>query len=284
MRETAHPLPAPLSGEAAVTTADRILVIGGLDAADVSTTGVTRLDPRTGRMAPAGSLSEPLHDLAAASLGGHVFTFGGGAATTVDDVELLHPDGPGELVGHLPGSRSDLAAATVGQSAYIVGGYDGTTTVAPILETNDGRRFGTVGSLRTPVRYGAVTAFGDAIYVFGGELADGQDTDAVQRIDPGSGRVSLVAHLPKPISHSSAIRLGDRIYVLGGRIAGGATDHILSFRPGSDRVASAGRLPKPVMNAAAASTGRTAYLLGGLDAAGSPLASVVSIALVPTGT
>ncbi|MGA8925584.1 MAG: kelch repeat-containing protein, partial [Solirubrobacterales bacterium] len=62
-------LPGPLHGATAAVSGDRLLVIGGADRADVSTNRVLALDPRTGRVSPAGTLVQPLHDAAAASLG-----------------------------------------------------------------------------------------------------------------------------------------------------------------------------------------------------------------------
>jgi hypothetical protein len=127
-------LPTPISGEAAVAMpGGGVLSIGGVDPSDVSTASVVAVPPK-GTPRPAGSLAEPLHDAAAAVVGGRTLVFGGGAATELDSVEALRPGARGRIVGHLPSPRSDLAAATIGDRAYALGGFDGTTTVADVLE------------------------------------------------------------------------------------------------------------------------------------------------------
>ena len=106
-RPAARKLPAPVSGEAVTTQpGGGILVVGGLDSSGASTSGVFRLDPRTAKLTPLGSLSQPLHDAAATTVAGAVLVLGGGSITTTDEVESLTPGGIGQIVGHLPTSRS----------------------------------------------------------------------------------------------------------------------------------------------------------------------------------
>ena len=276
----ARRLPAPVSGEAVTSQSDgRLLVIGGLDASAASASGIFRLDPRTLSLSPVGALAEPLHDAAAAPIARRVLVFGGGSTTTTDAVESLPPGGTGRVVGHLPEPRSDLSAVSVGARTYILGGYDGQSPVGSVLETSDGRRFATVAQLPTPVRYAAVAALGGTVYAFGGELADGRDSDTVQAIDTRGQGARVVGRLPKPTSHASAVPLGGRIYVLGGRTGGTATSRILAFDPAGRTVSRAGRLPLAVTNAAAATSGARAYLIGGLGPAGRPLSSVITVQL-----
>ena len=66
----------------------------------------------------------------------------------------------------------------------MLGGFDGQSPSASVLQTADGRAFKRVARLPTPVRYAAAATVGDKIYAFGGELGDGSDTDA----DPGVRR------------------------------------------------------------------------------------------------
>jgi len=270
-------LPAAVSGEAAAAGAGGVLVIGGLNSADVSTDSVFRVDPTTGIAASAGALAEPLHDAAAAQTAGHVLVFGGGSLTELDSVESLSAGGRGALVGRLPSARSDLSAVAVGAYIYVLGGYDGQAPIGAVLRTTNGRTFRTVAELPVPFRYAAVTAVGNLIYTFGGELANGSDSNAIQVIDTSTGRASVIGRLTRPVSHASAVTLGGRILIMGGRSHEAATNRILAFDPTSHRLSLAGRLPLPVTNSAAARTGNAVYLLGGLDAAGKTLASVIKI-------
>jgi hypothetical protein len=271
------PLPAPVSSEMVVPDGGRLLIIGGLDGASQSASGVFSLDPQTGSLAPAGTLSQPLHDAAAASLGGRVLVLGGGASASTSDVEAVSSPANGLVIGHLPTPRSDLAAATLGGRIYLVGGYDGQRPSAAILRTSDGRSFSTVTRLPVPVRYPAVASTGDTIYVFGGETANGRPADAIQAIEPASGRATVVGHLSNPLDHAAAIAMGGRIYVLGGTGRSGPSESMLEFDPSQARTSIVGRLPTPVTNAAAATLGGTGYLVGGVGRNGSPLNSVIAI-------
>jgi hypothetical protein len=258
-----------------------LLVIGGLDESDVSTGAVTKLDPATGSDRSDGELSEPLHDIAATEVPSGVLVFGGGSATTTDEVQRLVPGGAGEAVGRLPVPRSDLSAVTVGGSAYVLGGYDGEQTVGEILRTRDGSSLETVAKLPVAVRYPAVLALGATIYALGGEESSGADTSAIQAFDTRTGHASVIGHLPGPLAHASAVVLGGRAYVLGGRLNGSTTDQILRIDPAKGTAAPAGQLPEPVQNAAAAVIGGVGYLVGGLTPEEAPLSSVVALRLVP---
>jgi hypothetical protein len=274
-----HDLPSAVSGEAVVAQQHGVLVIGGLDSSDVSTSSVLELSSATGRAAPVGSLSEPRHDTAAAELGGRVIVFAGGAASELDSVEALQRGAAGQPLGRLPTTRSDLSALTVAGHAYLLGGYDGQVPTGVALQTVDGRRFTTVATLPVAFRYAAVVAVGTKIYTFGGEPANGLDTDAIQELDTSTARARLIGHLPRPLSHASAVVLGGEVYIVGGRTRETPTDRIVSFDPATAKVTSAGRLPMPVTNAAATSVGDVGYLIGGLDAGGAWLASVIELRL-----
>lgn len=277
-------LSAPVSGESVVAQGRNLIVIGGLDSASASANGIYNLDPATGGLRPSGTLAEPLHDAAAASLSGRIYVFGGGASASTAHVESFSEGHSASLAGQLPAARSDLAAVSLGGKAYVLGGYDGQAPSPEVLETVDGHRFTTVARLPVPVRYPAAVAAGNAIYVFGGETATGKDTDAIQRIDLASGEARVVGHLPSALSHASATVLGRRVYVLGGSTGGSATNRILRFDPSSAAITPEGHLPLAVANAAVGVVGGTAYLIGGVGGNGSALASVVTVRLKRVAT
>jgi hypothetical protein len=282
--EAPQPLAAPISGEAVVATPAGPLVVGGLDVGESSVEGVFLLDPKGGQARQVGSLTGPLHDAASTVLGDRLLVLGGGTATSTDEVQAL-PLAAGSVtagatarpVGRLPTVRSDLSAVTIGKTAYVLGGYDGSEPIAAVLATADGSRFTEVAKLTAPGRYLAVAALGGRIYAFGGESADGSASDAIQEVDPQAGTARIVGHLPTPVSHASAVVLGHAIYVLGGETDGKARDQILRFEPGHQRLASVGRLPRAIAGGAAATVGKTAYLVGGTGASGAALASVVQL-------
>lgn len=255
-------LPRPISRAAAVAIDGRVVVLGGRTAAHVSTDEVVSWSPN-GAVAVRGQLARRVHDNAATVLGGRPLVFGGGDGGSVADVQAVPLDGPASRIGSLPEARSDLSAATVGRTAYVVGGFDDVTGPRAVLATTDGIRFTEVAMLPKEVRYGAVVAYRGRLLVFGGESEAGAGR-AVLEIDPGSGGVRQVATLSVPLAHASAFVLAGRVYVAGGRTS--ETERhaeIWRYDPDAGSMVGAGMLPDARSDAAVAVLGGTAYLLGG---------------------
>ncbi|MGE5282126.1 MAG: PQQ-binding-like beta-propeller repeat protein [Chloroflexota bacterium] len=281
----AKPLPAPISREAVVGLAGGPLIAGGLDSSETSVSGVFQLPLDGGALAPAGSLTGPLHDAAATALGNQVLVFGGGTEASSDEVQALPAAGgsvaasaAAEAVGRLPTVRSDLSAVTVGRRAFVLGGYDGEAPLASILATEDGRSFAQVGTLPEPARYMAVAAENGKIYAFGGETGSGAASGAIREVDARSGSARVVGRLPQPLSHAVALALGGSVYVLGGETGARTTAKIWRFDPAAGKLAPGGKLPFPVANGAAAVVGSTGYLIGGTGSNGTTLREVIELA------
>ncbi len=315
------PLPSPVSREAVVTAGSGLTVLGGLTPSGMSLASVSSIDPVTGGIEATGSLSQPVHDAAAAVIGSRTFVFGGGSPDTVATVESYGTvsgsgspraagPGGGEVAGSLPQPRSDLAVATLSPkvrghrvtTAYLVGGYDGARYLPDVLATDDGTHFTTVATLPAPVRYPAVVAEGDRLYAFGGEVpsptASPEATADIQMIDPSTHRAEVVGHLPQPLYGASAFLLGGTVYVVGGQVPGGPTlTRIDAFVPSTGQVLDAGLLPQA--DAFAGSTvvtsaqGTIGYLVGGevssqsgpdqAGVASGSLATVISLRLSAYG-
>jgi hypothetical protein len=254
-----------------------LLVIGGADRNDVSTGSVLRLDPASGKITAAGSLAQPLHDAAAASLGSQTLVFGGGSAATVDTAQSLTPGGGATVTGHLPAPASDLSALSVGGAAFVLGGYDGQRPLSSVLRTTDGRTFAGVGRLLDGVRYTATATLGGKIYAFGGELASGQDSSEIQEYDIATKRTVIAGHLPDPVAHAATVALHGTVYLLGGRRSGVASDQILRFDPSTNTAVPAGRLPHAVFDGAAATAGDRGFLVGGVGPTGTTLDSIIVV-------
>jgi len=286
---TPVPLSAPLSRAVAVPRDGGALLLGGLSGRGHTTADVLRLDPASGRTERVGSLAEPTHDAAGAIVGGHVYVFGGGAQKVSDAVQSLDGDGsgPGHVVGRLPTPRADVAAVVVGDRAILVGGYDGRAPLAGVEATTDGIHFDEIARLPVPVRYPAVAAVGERVYVMGGEAAGG-DSTVVQVIDPQARTAQVVGRLPRPLAHATATVLGTNVLLVGGRVSGTRSNLITRYDPGTGAVADVGRLPVPLSDAAVAVIGDSAYVVGGEGP--DPLASMVVLhdasgvpGQVPTG-
>jgi hypothetical protein len=270
-------LPQALHGATVAPVGDGLLVIGGADRSDVSTNSVYALDASSRTISSDGTLIQPLHDAASATVAGRTLVFGGGGSTAFDAVQELNRGSTARQVGRIPLALSDLSAIELDGAAYVVGGYDGRVASGGVLQTADGRRITTVARLPAPVRYTALAAIGGKIYAFGGELGTGADTDLIQEYDLTSGRTKVAGHLPEPTSHASAVTLDGAAYLLGGRTSGSASDQILRFDPARNAFAAAGRLPRAVFDAAAGTAGDVAYLFGGIDARGASTDSILVV-------
>jgi outer membrane protein assembly factor BamB len=273
-------LASPISRAVAFSDGGSIVVAGGLDAGQNTVPTVVRIDPSTGTATSAGSLTVPAHDAAGGTIGTQHFVFGGGAQHVSDVVQALQPGAASTIVGHLPQPRADLSAATIGSTVYLVGGYDGTNATRDVLATSDGVQFRTIAQIPVGVRYPAVAALGDNIFVFGGELG-GSESSAVQEINVRSGSARVIAQLPSPRTEAGAVTFGGSIYVVGGLAGGSASSDVVRFDPQTTQFSFDGQLPRPVADSAAVTIGETAYLVGGEAAAISSGVTVLHETTVP---
>lgn len=257
VRLTPWRLPAPVSRAAAAVASGFVVLAGGL-VGGASSPQVLQVSIPDGRVQPYGVLHAPVHDAAAAFVAGRPLVFGGGAASTIDDVQDVH----GQVIAHLPTPRSDVVAVQRGDTAYVIGGYDGSAPLADVLATTDGQHFRVMARLAHGVRYPAAAVVGDALYVLGGETSSG-DTADVQRVDLATGRVSVVGRLPTPLAHAGFGALGDRIVLAGGRRAGTPTALVQAYDVRSGTTTTVGSLPQALTDPASAVIGGALWLFGG---------------------
>ena len=104
---------------------------------------------------------------------------------------------------------SDLGAATIGHTVFLVGGYTGTTWATAIQRFVPGHTPTVVGRLPTGLRYAGVASLGDHIYIAGGATTAGTSS-AILSFDPSRGLVrrigSFLIPSPTPPSSHSAHR------------------------------------------------------------------------------
>jgi YVTN family beta-propeller protein len=258
-------LSAPLQDTAAANLGGgRVLLVGGLTAADTSSDSIRALNAR-GDIA-SGLLPGALHDSAAVPLGRAVYLFGGGNGTAqLDGILRIDRSGRVAAVGRLPAPSSDQAAAALAGTAYVVGGFTGTRWLDSIVAWRPGEQARVVAHLPTPVRYAAVTAAGGRILIAGGSLPSGSATAAVYSYRPGARAVRRLASLPAPTTHAAAATLGGIAYVVGGRSAtvDTPTARIVAIDPSTGRSRPAGRLRTPLSDAAAVTAGSRILVVGG---------------------
>ncbi|MGZ6976902.1 MAG: hypothetical protein ACXVJW_02245 [Acidimicrobiia bacterium] len=260
-------LSRPSARAAVVADGRGFLVLGGFDGAKQTTAQVLRVDPTTGATTNAGTLAQAVHDVAGALVGGAPMVFGGGNTSESSAVQRFVPGATATLTGRLPVPRSDLGAVTVGDRAYLVGGYDDSSVRASALSTGDGAAFAVLGDLPVPVRYPAVAASGTDVVVIGGtrnayDSAAG-DTAAVQVLDTRTGAVRLAGQLPKTLSHAVAATVRGQIYVFGGRWGGVPTAQVWHWDVTTSALVPVGTMTAAVTDGAAVTVGDSAYYVGG---------------------
>ena len=258
-----------------------LLIVGGLTAADRTTQAILRVDLSGGTVQPAGRLPVPVHDAGGAMVAGRDLLFGGGSTAVTSAVQDVTPGTPPRVVSHLPQPRADLVAISAGNTAYILGGYDGAQGSSEILRTRDGRTFVVVGALPVSVRYPAVALSAGSIWLFGGEHA-GKQVGDVQRFDLATGHASVAGQLPRPLAHAGAFTLGGAIFLAGGRTGDTATDSVMLLDPATVTFAPAGHLAAARSDFGVAVEAGVAYLVGGEDPR--PRDTVIEIRVRAGGT
>jgi YVTN family beta-propeller protein len=259
----ARPLAAPVQDAAVAADGSRILLVGGLDAGDVSTSEIRSVGRSS---ATVGRVGHVFHDAAAARLGGAVYVFGGGdGVRQLDSIVRIGSGSASRTVGRLPAPSSDQAAAAVGDTAYVVGGYTGARWLDTIVAWHPGQAPRVVARLPQPLRYAAVAAAGNRVVIAGGSVPSGSASRVVYSFSPASGRVSRIGMLPAPTTHAAAAALDGRVLVIGGRgaLPGTPTARIFAVDPATHRVSPAGRLPVPLSDAAAVSRPGVVVVAGG---------------------
>lgn len=259
------------------TPSGELRVLGGLDLAGGTVSTSYLLAPTTGAVGPAASLAEPTHDAAGTLLGSSALVVGGGSVAPAAAVQLAPASATATVTvsGQLTVARADARAVTIGDTAYVVGGYDGPSMDTAVLATTDGRVFRQVATLPVPVRYPTLAVADGVVYVLGGQNAAGAPVPTVQEIDPHSGRAVVTGSLGVPLAASVATTVDGTIYLAGGLVTGPGgivpTTAVFAYRPGAADVQHVATLPVAVANAGAARLGTRLYVLGGENAAGTPV-------------
>ncbi len=275
-------LPAPLRDPASATIAPgRLVLLGGLDASDVSTDEIDVVSLR--RVLHAYTLPLAQHDAQAATIDGKVYVFGGGSLSELDHILRFDPaTGAVRQVGQLPQSQSDVAVAALGQTAYIVGGYNGVDWLNTILAWRPGSAVRVVGHLPVGLRYSAAAAADGRLLVIGGSTPT-RASRAIYSFDPATGTVQRIGSLPQPITHASAATLGSQVYVIGGRgdLDNAQTAKIWAIDPHTGRVRMAGRLPTPLSDSGVRTVGGRIVVVGGLEPSGATGSTVAELVPAP---
>jgi N-acetylneuraminic acid mutarotase len=195
------PLPTGRNGLAVAVVGDAIYAIGGRTSGGGPCSGfgagvlatVERYDIAVDTWTTVASLLSPRQDLAAASVGGKIYVFGGcdASGSIVGDVDVYDPttDTWSPAPTDMPNPRASFyAVETKGDTVYVIGGWDG---VSPGLSTNDAYQVSqdawTTGLLPMPTpraEAGAVGHGGRIYIVGGGQPGFGAAVDANEVFKP----------------------------------------------------------------------------------------------------
>jgi DNA-binding beta-propeller fold protein YncE len=240
---------------------------------------------------PAGTLSSPVQDAAAAPYGGGTVLLGGltAADTSRDDIVTATRAGS-QRVGRLPQALHDAAAAQIGDLVYLFGGGIGPSQIDTIVRVHPATGLAErIGHLPAPSSDQSGASIGGTAYIVGGYTGT-RWLDTIVAWRPG-GSARVVAHLPSPVRYAAVAAAGGKLVIAGGSLpSGSATDAIYSYTPGAKRVVRIGRLPMPTTHGAAAAIGSVVYAIGGRGATvGTPTDAIVAVDLatrrvMPAGT
>lgn len=282
-------LTSPLSRMAVFPNGNNLTIVGGLTSSGTSASGVYGLNTSNGNLSLSSSLSTGVHDAASAVVNGKMVIFGGGQSSSVNTAQTISVTSGTTNVSKMPQLRSDATAATIGNTTYIIGGYNGNNADPQVLTTTNGKTFSNFGSLPFPVRYAAAAALNGKIYVFGGLGVSGstynQPVNEVQIINPANHTISLASwKLPMPLEGATAVVLKNEMFLVGGQsnrvqniqlgvgttqVKGISTTNtktsnsIYAVNTQSGQFLLAGHLQVPVSNAGIAVIGSTGWLVGG---------------------
>jgi len=243
-------LPYVVERAAGAVIGDTGYMLGGLVPGDRSISTILAVNLETGVPRRVASLPVAVHDAAAVAMGSKILLFGGSdPAGTL--VQQFDPVSDGVVtIGHLPRVLSDLAATVIGNTAYIVGGFDGMRARPEVLETTDGRSFKVVATLPNGLRYAAVGAVGSKLLIAGGQTQTANASRGVYLVDPSSGSVQVFAQLPVAVAHAVLVVSADSAFLIGGRdSAGRPTARVWRFTISKGTISASSALPLPLADA-----------------------------------
>jgi N-acetylneuraminic acid mutarotase len=124
--------------------------------------------------------------------------------------------------------RTEVAAARVGRSVYVVGGFErasGVTTAAVERYDISGNRWTRVRSMPAGLNHPTAVAYRGTLYVHGGYTGRRDLSSATNRLfryDPRRNRWSRLRSSPSPRAAHAAAVVGNRLYVAGGSNSSGS--------------------------------------------------------------
>ena len=259
-----------------------LLVIGGLDAGQASTSTIYSLDVTSGNETVQGHLAAATHDAGGAVVAGRVDLFGGGSPATIPAVEQFAaspgmgtptPAPTNWQAANFGGEWSPANAAPPGNAPVVITGATTTATAPAPLTASSG------GNLPRPRSDLSAVTVGTTTYVVGGYTGSAPDADIWATTDGVNFKVA--GQLVTPVRYGAVVAHAGLVYVFGGQAVGGPTDgaavaSVQVFDPSSRKVKVVGSLPQALAGSTAVDLDGNVYIAGGVGngAAAAPGAAV----------
>jgi N-acetylneuraminic acid mutarotase len=159
----------------------------------------------------------------------------------------------------MPTPRSETAAAVIGGTIYVPGGFGGPAAMEAFIPVR--QSWVTLAPMPEGRNHLMTAAHGGYVYVFGGGRENTfEATDTAWRYDPVSDTWSVLSNMPEPRFAGAAVALGDYLYVVGGE---GGTQALLRYDPAADGWEAFAELQQPREHLAAAVLEGKIYALAG---------------------
>ncbi|MEV1285872.1 S8 family serine peptidase [Micromonospora sp. NPDC049679] len=223
------------------------------------------------------NLPEAIYDNAAASLGGKVYSVGGGGSGNGRKAWVFDPEADSwSALPGLPTGRAKPSAAAMGGKLYVFGGWGDEDPVATVdvFDPATGAWSTVPGATNPEPRAAAGSAVvGGKIYLIGG-CVDSACADSADLVifDPSTGTFSTGTPYPHVASWISCGGIGGRIYCAGGT---GATEYTdaFSYDPASDGWSPLPDLPLDIWGAQHAAAGGLLLISGGVTGGSSAVSN-----------
>jgi serine/threonine protein kinase/N-acetylneuraminic acid mutarotase len=245
---------------------DEIWVAGGMRHGETLQT-VESYDTRTGEWRTQPALPIPLHHATAATFRGELVVIGGASDSIADASNKVFAfrDGKWAELPSLQRARVAPAAAVVDDKLVVVGGQDDKQLVAP-TEVFDGQSWTQAADLPTPREHLAAVSDGEYLYAIGGRaLSSDENSSALERFDPESGKWEELADMPTARGSSGAAFVDGRIVAVGGEEPTRVLATVEMYDTTNGKWSTAAPINTPVHGQAVAAVGSTVYCIGGAD-------------------
>ncbi len=186
--------------------------------------------------------------------------------------------GPWEPLQEAGLERSEVGAARIGHSIYVVGGFVAPFETTAAVERYDIERdrWQRLEPMPIAVNHPAVTAHGGFLYVYGGytDSSFGPVTAALQRYDPRSRTWTLLPASPTARAAAALAAIGGRLYAIGGAVRGAPLSKLEIYDVAKRRWRTASPMKTSREHLAAVAGSDGVYAFGGRTATGTNLDAV----------